>query len=962
MEHLAVLYTEPSANEGKNGTQKTLLTRAIGRFYTHGLICAHLVSAMLRALTPPLSGTLEVVEPFCGDGRLICSLLEASSQVDQLRRLSWNVEIWDCDGSALEVAKERIREVARRQMMKVRLHTFIGDSFLHAPRHFGRFQLCITNPPWDVLKPDRREVAVLSEHDRALYTQGLKRQDDTLSKLYPLSRPLRKFSGWGTNLARCGAELALRLTMPNGVCGLVSPASLLADQMSEHLRRWIFKENTIHDIAYYVAEARLFDGVDQPSITLVASAGARTLDTPVLSFYNREREKRTITIPGLDWKSLEENGFVLPLQFGASLIQSQSIWKGLPRFADLEGDGLKDLWAGRELDETDHRRFLANEGVHPFVKGRMIRRFGIAEEPSLYVRSDGPRIPKSVDFYRLAWRDVARPSQKRRVHATIIPPGWVSGNSLHVAYFRDNNIDRLKALLGIINSFVFEAQVRGYLATGHISLGAVRQVRVPELDDQAIIERLARSVDACLNGDGSAMINLEAYVSRLYRVSQDDFSQILSCFDKLNEEEISALLSSPLWKEPRQKRKRDDIQVVSHIPNHYSPSLSELDLMIVHSVPPGGNWKNIPESVPSQRLRQIRESFAAGDGSRSTYYGRLRPDAPSYTISTYISRPGNGCHIHYDYVGGQHRVISQREAARLQSFPDSFVFLGNRGSINQQIGNAVPPLLGYHIAKALPYCGQFVDLFSGAGGLALGFIWAGWEPIVANDIQEAFLDTYRMNVHKNTVCGDIRKTEVFEMIIERCRQGRKGKKRTPLFVLGGPPCQGFSTAGNKRTMEDERNWLFKQYKAILETIGATGFVFENVPGLLNMEGGKVFQMIADELRSVTQSLSIWKLKAEEFAIPQRRTRVILVGDSTRSKSHAPPPPVTRFGAEGQQTLFGDLVPAVTVAQALSDLPPLSPGEDGSSKDYLFEPQHPYQMLMRSRISPEEYLKAVRLLH
>src|SRR5229473_1299905 len=103
------------------------------------------------------------------------------------------------------------------------------------------------------------------------------------------------------------------------------------------------------------------------------------------------------------------------------------------------------------------------------------------------------------------------------------------------------------------------------------------------------------------------------------------------------------------------------------IPNHYSPRLSEIDLMIVKHVPPGGNWKDVPQFVPSQRLAQIRVSYRNGEGSRSTYYGRLHPDAPSYTINTYISRPGNGCHIHYE----QDRLISQREAERLQGLPDS---------------------------------------------------------------------------------------------------------------------------------------------------------------------------------------------------------------------------------------------------------------------------------------------------
>src|SRR5437016_14242917 len=89
--------------------------------------------------------------------------------------------------------------------------------------------------------------------------------------------------------------------------------------------------------------------------------------------------------------------------------------------------------------------------------------------------------------------------------------------------------------------------------------------------------------------------------------------------------------------------------LAAKIPNHYTAKLSKLDLDVARAVPPGGNWKNIPHEIPSKRLEQIRVSFAAGEGSRSTYYGRLHPDRPSYTINTYFNRPGNGCHLHYDY-------------------------------------------------------------------------------------------------------------------------------------------------------------------------------------------------------------------------------------------------------------------------------------------------------------------------
>lgn len=269
----------------------------------------------------------------------------------------------------------------------------------------------------------------------------------------------------------------------------------------------------------------------------------------------------------------------------------------------------------------------------------------------------------------------------------------------------------------------------------------------------------------------------------------------------------------------------------------------------------------------------------------------------------------------------------------------------------------MPPLLAYQIARSLPYRGHFVDLFCGAGGLSLGFIWAGWRPIIANDIEAPFLDTYRANVDKNTVLGDIRDREVFEAVVRACHLARHERPDAPLFVLGGPPCQGFSTAGERRTMHDERNWLFRQYRAVLEEVRPTGFVFENVMGLLNMEEGRVFKMILGELKAAVSKVVTWQLRAEEYAIPQRRTRLIIIGSSRRDLDLTSPSPVTQ--ARGlQRRLFGDLPEAITVYEALSDLPPLEPGEDGSDKDYVAEPMHPYQQLMRSYIRPAEYFEAV----
>lgn len=386
------------------------------------------------------------------------------------------------------------------------------------------------------------------------------------------------------------------------------------------------------------------------------------------------------------------------------------------------------------------------------------------------------------------------------------------------------------------------------------------------------------------------------------------------------------------------------------IENHYTPKLSELDKRMAQSVPPGGNWKNIPESIPSKRLDRIREDFQAGKGSRSTYYGRLKPEYPSYTITTYFNRPGNGCHLHFDE--NQERCISEREAARLQTFPDNFIFEGSHGSIHKQIGNAVPPLLAFQIAKQIPVKGYYVDLFCGAGGLSLGFKLAGWIPIVANDIEPHFLKTYKRNIHDQTVLGDIRDESVKEKIFEIVKDFKsKNKDKKPIWVLGGPPCQGFSTAGKKRSMGDDRNHLFKEYAKILEVINPDGFVFENVAGLLNMEKGKVFKMVTETLSAHCKYIQAQKVDSEQFAVPQRRKRILLVGTKRKSDFNIEFKQLTKLPNESL-----DLPNVVSVQEALGDLPPIDSGITYSKLEYSVTPRNDFQKMIRGKITFDKFLE------
>lgn len=389
---------------------------------------------------------------------------------------------------------------------------------------------------------------------------------------------------------------------------------------------------------------------------------------------------------------------------------------------------------------------------------------------------------------------------------------------------------------------------------------------------------------------------------------------------------------------------------MSALPNHYSATLSALDMAIVRSIPPGGNWKNVPHSVKSKRLETIRASFARGEGSRSTYYGRLVRHAPSYTINTYFSRPGNGCHIHY----GQDRVISQREAARFQSFPDSFVFLGPKTAVNVQIGNAVPPLLAYQVARTMGEPGVFIDLFAGAGGLSLGFTLAGWTPLVANDLDRYALQTYAHNIHEEVVLGDIRDPRVQNELLERTRAARRATRDRQFLVLGGPPCQGFSTAGKKRSLDDERNHLFRDYADILHALSPDGFVFENVTGLLNFQKGQVFRDISAVLAETMHDVRGGVLRSEEYGVPQRRWRVFVTG---RRASECPLPPAIVTSFPERDARRRGLPTAPGAAAAIGDLPPLEPGEDGSSLSASVPHSH-FQQLAQGYMPPQEYLSVL----
>ena len=947
---------------------KDLLTRSTGKFYTHHLIGERLARILVEQVNHQLTGELSLIDPFCGDGRLIVHFLQAyhNAYREKSGNIKLLISLWDNDSKAVKHASKSIKSTLKELGLNGDVNCYIGDSFFNDQADKRLFNCVITNPPWETIKPDKRELSVLPTELRGEFIRDIREYDKRLAEKYPFSQPSAKFAGWGTNLSRCGLELSIKLLECDGICGIVLPLSLLTDQTSVRLRQFLLSTNKLIDLAHYPAECRLFEQVDQEAATIIFKKQKPPNVYKVgLSRFDRNTQTVDHSNLSISDKILAEFDYCIPILFGDLLLPMINKWRKFPKVEDLEKDEMNALRLGRELDETDHTSYISAEGTIRFVKGKMIDRYCLFHEQLHFVNETLRSIPSSAYKHRIAWRDVSRRSQARRMIATLIPPNHVTGNSLGIAYFEKEDLLKLRTLLVLFNSIPFEFQMRSRLGTGHISLGVVRKVHIPEIKNRSFMKLLSDTLSLFENGDANAETSLEILAAIAYQLTKLDYKKILNQFNNIPYWYKLQLLYHPAWTSISLKEfSNNHIGCIESehsislaqpkIPNHYTAQLSDLDLLVGKSVPPGGNWKNIPESAPSARLVKIRKDYKDGLGSRSTYYGRLLPNKPAYTINTYFSRPGNGCHLHYE--PSQNRVISQREAARFQSFPDNFVFLGNRNDINIQIGNAVPPLLAFAIAKSRGVCGQFIDLFCGAGGLGLGFKWAGWRPVVGNDIVQSFLATYARNVHKNIIEGDIGNKEVANMIVAEAKKARRDRPDLPLFVLGGPPCQGFSTAG-WRMVDDERNKLFYNFKSILEGVKPDGFLFENVTGLLNIQKGLVFELVKKELSSAVKTVKHWVLSSENYAIPQRRTRVFIMGVSREDVSLAPPPIVTSEG--NSLTLFGGEPKLITAYDAISDLPPLVHGEDGSNKDYVMPPHHPYQKFMRGDISADEYLEEIR---
>jgi DNA (cytosine-5)-methyltransferase 1 len=208
-----------------------------------------------------------------------------------------------------------------------------------------------------------------------------------------------------------------------------------------------------------------------------------------------------------------------------------------------------------------------------------------------------------------------------------------------------------------------------------------------------------------------------------------------------------------------------------------------------------------------------------------------------------------------------------------------------------------------------------VDLFAGAGGLSLGFEKAGFKVIfgVENDICSA--ETYMMNRNgrsRKIILSDISQINFTDTLTKF-----KLKRGEIDVLLGGPPCQGFSTSNMKtRTADNPKNHLFKEFLRVAEEIYPKWILFENVSGIVNFEKGKVIEIINAELNDIGYSCSWDIINSADYGVPQVRKRFFLIGNRMGIRFVFPHP---SFGNERK--------PYVKARDAVSDLPLLGNGNN-----------------------------------
>ena len=210
---------------------------------------------------------------------------------------------------------------------------------------------------------------------------------------------------------------------------------------------------------------------------------------------------------------------------------------------------------------------------------------------------------------------------------------------------------------------------------------------------------------------------------------------------------------------------------------------------------------------------------------------------------------------------------------------------------------------------------KVISLFAGAGGIDIGFKNSGFDIVWANDFDENAVNTFRDNLGDHIILGDIREINSSQI------------PNNPDVITGGFPCQGFSVANTKRTISDNRNFLYKEMLRVINDKRPKYFIAENVKGLLSLGNGLVIKMIEDDFSNIGYKIDYKLLNSADYGVPQFRERVIIIGN--RLGLHNPFPQITHTNSKN---LFTDnFLPHKTVKESIEYLSNIDTVERNSNQ-------------------------------
>lgn len=219
---------------------------------------------------------------------------------------------------------------------------------------------------------------------------------------------------------------------------------------------------------------------------------------------------------------------------------------------------------------------------------------------------------------------------------------------------------------------------------------------------------------------------------------------------------------------------------------------------------------------------------------------------------------------------------------------------------------------------------NIIDLFSGVGGLSLGFEQMGFKVAIANEYDESIANAYKENrPDTKMIVEDIKVLPIHDTF------GQYTNKVD--VVVGGPPCQGYSQKGKRKSINDPRNFLFRYYVDVVKEVSPKYFVMENVPNLLTAEKGLFKKELISLFMELGYAINAQVLCAADYGVPQNRQRAFIIG---KKDSKEPVEMPTKLAIK------------TTVWDAISDLAYLQSGEGTLISDYKLEPQSDYQKILR----------------